>query len=70
MTTPPGTGDPAAEIQRLLDSLTAHVAEDEAAARTDLDAPDDAQRYSDNDQWGEPLAWLMDADRVLREAEA
>lgn len=50
--------------------LVARLDELEAAAKKDRDAPEGALRYSDTDEWGEPLAWLMTSDRVLREVEA
>lgn len=50
--------------------LRARLDEDEAAAKKDQDAPEGALRYSDIDEWGSPLAWLMTSDRALREVEA
>lgn len=54
----------------LVEFLRARLDEDERAARRSLDAPADALRYSDVDEWSESLAWRFTEDRVLREVEA
>lgn len=44
--------------------------EDEAAAMESKNAPADAMRFLDADRYTQDLAWLIDADRVLREVAA
>ena len=57
-------------MDNLVAFLTARLDEDEAAALKDTNAPAEALRFVDADEWSQPLIWLANADRVLREVEA
>jgi hypothetical protein len=59
-----------ADVDEMTAFLNARLNEDEATALKSKDAPEEAVRFVDADEWSQPLIWLADEDRMLREVEA